>query len=531
MNRIKKIVSILLVGCFLVSLTGCALIDNINEMLTEESVGVGIENNPTTEVSNSISVGIIDFDTFNPLLTKSETVKESLEFVFEPLFDVNERMQPVPVLAESYTVSPDGRTININLRDNVLWHDGTAFTAYDVAYTIKQIRSGITNYTDALANIADYMATGDHSLQIVLNYVVPNFVSLLTFPIVKFQSAMTMNENYIPNGTGPYRYETELSTTKISFIAFDHYRNGKASINNVYVCTVPDLLKYESMFEASEIDLMTGETVDLSEYTPRGSATNNEYVTNKMTFIGYNFRNKTLWGADTRKGLTELIDKDDIVNSAIYSRGVACDLPINPSSIYYYDTNTKFKRDETMATNFLGNDGWGINEDGKYTRVVDGKKQVLGFDILTNADSHEKVTIANKIAEDFNDYGIGATVIALTYEEYTAKINAKDYDIMIGEIEIGANLDLTPLVSSADNYFSYRNTDLDMLAGQMGLTQDEEQLKMLFIQYGNTIMNDMPFSALFFRKGDVLSSSKIKTEIVPTVGRLYRNTETWRVTQ
>lgn len=531
MNRIKKIMSILLIGCFLVSLTGCTVVDRINEMLADETAGGGEDNITTAEVSNSISVGIIDFDTFNPLLTNSETVKESMEFVFEPLFDVNERMQPVPILADSYTVSPDGRTININLRENVLWHDGTVFTAYDVAYTIKQIRSGITSYTDSLANVADYMATGDSSLQIVLNYAVPNFVSLLTFPIVKYQSAMTVDEKYIPIGTGPFKYETELSTAKISLVAFDLYRNGKANINNVYVCAVPDLLKYESMFEASEIDLMTGETVDLSEYTPRGSATNNEYVTNKMTFIGYNLRNKALLGADTRKGLAELIDKEDIVNSAIYSRGIACDLPINPSSIYYYDTNTKFKRDITTATNYLGNDAWGINEDGKYIRWQNGEKQVLDFEILTNSDSSEKVTIAEKIAEDFEDYGIVATVVALPYEEYIARINAKNYDIMIGETEIDANLDLAPLVSSADNYFSYRNADLDMLATQMGMTRDEEQLKMLFIQYVDTIMNDMPFTALFFRTGDVMSSSKIKTEIVPTVGRLYRNTETWRVTQ
>lgn len=41
-----------------------------------------------TEVSNSISVGLLDFDTFNPLLTKSETVKECMEFVYEPLLNL-----------------------------------------------------------------------------------------------------------------------------------------------------------------------------------------------------------------------------------------------------------------------------------------------------------------------------------------------------------------------------------------------------------------------------------------------------------
>ena len=55
---------------------------------------------------------------------------------------------------------------------------------------------------------------------------------------------------------------------------------------------------------------------------------------------------------------------------------------------------------------------------------------------------------------------------------------------MIGEIEVSANNDLTPLVSSTDNYFSYTNPDLDMLIGQLGMTNDEEQQKALFRQYG-----------------------------------------------
>ena len=61
-------------------------------------------------------MGLLDFDTFNPLLTKSETVKECMEFVYEPLFELNEKMQAVPILAESYTVSPDGRTAQISTR-------------------------------------------------------------------------------------------------------------------------------------------------------------------------------------------------------------------------------------------------------------------------------------------------------------------------------------------------------------------------------------------------------------------------------
>lgn len=528
MNRIKGIITVFLTVCLAVSAAGCDIVDTIKREFTG-TVGEtnGTENVKT--VSNSISLGMIDFDTFNPLVTKSETVKECMQFVYEPLFELNEYLEAVPVLAEGYTVSADGRTVDITLKDNVLWHDGSAFTAYDAAYTIKQIRAGVTTYTGALANMADYTATGDHSLRIVLNYAVPNFAALLTFPIVQQRTDMRINASYVPVGTGAFRYETQLSTGKLSFIAFDNYHKGKAKINNMYLYTVPDIKKYESMFEANEIDLMTGETVDLSEYTPRGNAKNNEYITNKMTFLGYNLQNSLLGGTDTRSGLSELINKDGIVNSVIYSRGVACDVPINPSSVYYYDTNTKFQADEVLAAQRLGNDNWGMDDKGAYVRRAGGGKETLKLELLTNSDSAEKVSIANYIAEDFNGFGVSVTVTALPYEEYMARINAKNYDLMIGEMEISANLDLSSILSSTDNYFSYRNVNLDMLIGQMGMTSDSEQLKTLFVQYGETVRGDVPFTPLFFRKGNVLSGSKIKNQVVPAIGRFYRDVETWSV--
>ena len=103
MRRIKGLVAVLLAVCTVFSVTGCDTVERIKERISQETVDeekVADENK--TEVSNSISVGLLDFDTFNPLLTKSETVKECMEFVYEPLFELNEKMQAVPILAELY---------------------------------------------------------------------------------------------------------------------------------------------------------------------------------------------------------------------------------------------------------------------------------------------------------------------------------------------------------------------------------------------------------------------------------------------
>jgi peptide/nickel transport system substrate-binding protein len=42
-----------------------------------------------------------------------------------------------PVLAESWTVAPDSRSVSVKLRQGVTWHDGKPFTAEDVAWTVR----------------------------------------------------------------------------------------------------------------------------------------------------------------------------------------------------------------------------------------------------------------------------------------------------------------------------------------------------------------------------------------------------------
>lgn len=526
----KKLITYILASAVAVyALGGCTMADQIKQDYEETHTEVIEGETQQAEVSNDINIGIVDFDTLNPLLTGSPTMRESLEFIYEPLFDIDEYQRPVPVLAESYTVSPDGRTVEIQLRHGVTWQDGTAFTAADAAYTMKQIRSGVTQYTDNLANVVNYSGIDDDKLRITLGNAVPNFVTFLNFPIVKYQTDMSGKVNFIPVGTGPFGFNSQLGTGKVLFTAYEGYWGGRANIDSITVSVIPGADKYKSMFDASELDVITDSMLNLSEYTPRGSVTSNEYVTNRLTYMGFNTGNPLFAGASTRRAISKLVDKDSIVNSTLYSRCVAVDVPINPTSIFYYDTNTRFKKDELLAMSLLGDDGWGANANGDFTRMVSGEAQVLSFDILADSENSEECIVAEKIAAAVREFGIKCEVTALPYEEYKNKINSKKYDAVIEEILLTPNNDLSPLIASSGNSFGYVNPDLDTIASQLGLTTDEEEQKELYRQYGMGVTEDMPFIPLYFRKGYVLSSSKIKTELYPSVVRQYRNTALWSV--
>uniref|UniRef100_UPI0031E242B4 ABC transporter substrate-binding protein n=1 Tax=Paracidovorax wautersii TaxID=1177982 RepID=UPI0031E242B4 len=55
--------------------------------------------------------------------------------IYEGLLRYDEKLQPQPQLATSWTVSPDSKTYVFKLKPNVKWHDGKPFTADDVVFS------------------------------------------------------------------------------------------------------------------------------------------------------------------------------------------------------------------------------------------------------------------------------------------------------------------------------------------------------------------------------------------------------------
>lgn len=530
----KKIISYLAACSLIFSLCGCSgwdavkqrVMGNISETTDKPDESI---KSSSAEITNDISIGMYDFDTFNPLTTNSQTVREAMEFIYEPLFTLDTQQNVVPVLVKESSVSQDGRTIALTLRDDVKWHDGDIFNAYDAAYTIRQIKSGQTHYTQNLKNLADYSVTGDYSLSLTFNWSAPNLITLLTFPIVKYETNMQQGSSYNPIGTGAFKFDGKIGTDRYQMSAFDGYWNGRAKLDKVYIDTAPNREAYLKMYSTGQFDVATSDIIDLSSYTPKGSVLLNKYISNNITFIGCNNANEKLSSPATRRALSMLVDRDYIVSSIIYSRGEAVDVPINPSSWLYQGNKPQMSIDASQAYALLDEDGWKSEASGGFTRILNGTEQKLSLSILVNSDNAERVSIAKKIREDFNEYGVNASVEAIPYDQYTKRVESGQYELFIGSYKLDPTLDLTPLLSSSGNYFAYGNSQVDTIIGQMGMTTVEEDLKTLFTQFADILRNDMPFIPLYYASGCMLSSARIKAIANPCTAIAYNEVSKWAV--
>ncbi|MEO1519267.1 MAG: ABC transporter substrate-binding protein, partial [Cyanobacteria bacterium J06633_2] len=135
-----------------------------------------------------------------------------------------------PQLAtELPTISDDGLTYIIPLREGVTFHDGSEFNAEVMAYSIQRFMENGGRPAFLLAEkIESVEATGDYELTITLNSPFAAFTALLTFwgvtPIPPEQYEIAEG-SFQPDtfiGTGPYKL-TELTPETVRLDVFEDY--------------------------------------------------------------------------------------------------------------------------------------------------------------------------------------------------------------------------------------------------------------------------------------------------------------------
>jgi len=127
--------------------------------------------------------------------------------VFEALVFIEPTLQVRSSLATSWRVSSDGMTVTFSLRKGVKFHDGAAFTAKDVAFTIKRVQDPATasQYAPQVGAVKQVEIVDPYTVRLHLSAPTPALVTNLLFvPIVSEQSVGSIEKH--PVGTGPFKF-------------------------------------------------------------------------------------------------------------------------------------------------------------------------------------------------------------------------------------------------------------------------------------------------------------------------------------
>ncbi len=384
----------------------------------------------------------------NPLLSDPNPVdRELVSLLFDGLtrVDANGRIQPS--LAESWTVSEDGRTLQFTLRDDAFWHDGTAVTAGDVVFTytlLQQEDFPGSPTLQALWQSVTIHQIDEQTVEFVLAEPYSPFLEATTRGILPAHilagtpvSALLEHFfNQAPIGTGPWQVQPGQNWTTSNRLQLTpnpmDWREGTS---------IPTL---EFRFFPDETSLLTaltnGEVTAVSHVTPTmlpATAVLPDVrlftaVAPRYTELLFNQAdNATTSNLEVRQALAYALDRQVLVDTVLSGQGIPFEGPYLPSSWAYNPSQlTAYHYDPITATTRLDAAGWTLSEG---QTIRQNGETPLTIRLLT-VDAEPYLSLAAAIQEQWTAVHVN-TIISPT----TSLRNA----LATGQFD-AALLDITP---------------------------------------------------------------------------------------
>lgn len=189
--------------------------------------------------------------------------------VWETLVQLEADGTPVPLLAESWDISADGKTVTFAIRRGVKFHDGSDLSAADVVYSLQtNSESALSNTSGAFPTVESIEATDDFTVKVSLTAPSQRFMTRMAW-----RSGIIVPENFFEDndaafdvvGTGPYRFGEYRIDQDLTLSRFDDYWGDKPYFETVVQRFIPDETAAINALLAGELDMVAsviGEGID-----------------------------------------------------------------------------------------------------------------------------------------------------------------------------------------------------------------------------------------------------------------------------
>lgn len=263
--------------------------------------------------------------------------------ILETLTKVNGDGRVTPLLAESWSLSPDARTYTFKLRRGVRFQNGEPFNAAAVKYSFERAvaKDSVNKDKAVFANIASIDTPDEYTVVLTLKNSNPDLLFQLgqgTAIIVEPKSAATNNAQ--PVGTGPYRLENWNRGSSATLLRWDGYRNA----SNIKMRRAT--IRFISDPAAQVAALLSG---DVDAFPRVAAARSLEQFKRDKRFqiliggsrakviVAMNNKRKPLDDVRVRRAVAAAIDRQAVIDGAVDGFGVPIGSYYTPGAPGYVD--------------------------------------------------------------------------------------------------------------------------------------------------------------------------------------------------
>lgn len=348
--------------------------------------------------------------------------------VFSGLVAYDQNLDLVPDLAAALPqVSADGRTVTVDLRTDVRFHDGEPFTADDVVFTWKALAdpalaSPVYSAFDLADLVTSVTAVDADTVQFQLGRVDPAFVEKLYVGIVPEhvlagQDLKSTDFNRNPIGTGPYRMGERRPGERMVLEANPDYYGGKSAIKRIVYTFIPD--------ENARASALQQGAIDVARLPPRLAATFTDdprlhvvtIPSAAVDQVALPTGNPVLADPRVRRAIGLAFDREAAAAAVYAGNGRPAWSPILPTDPGYAPA-VETRVDRAAAAALLDEAGWRPGPDG--FRVQDGQRLAFTVMFLPNITTHRELALA--LRSDLAQVGVDVAVEGVDSNVYPTRL-------------------------------------------------------------------------------------------------------------
>lgn len=532
---------------FVILLSGCGI--NIDSIVPENpdttASGTAATSAPETDTgntpavvdaaqpNNTFGVGYVSEGIFDPMNTDYEMNSELSHLIYDSLFTVKDDGTVEKGICSECS-SSDGINYTIKITDGLKFHNGQSLTVKDVAYSLDRARdSGL--YSAKLKDITSVTYNTDTgTVNIILRAAVGSLPLLLDIPIIAKSPDIYEYSDYALLGSGRYYIDIEeLEETEYTYLQFYRewrdYGNENPALARIDLFTVTDKEDMLRRYFNSDIDILDLSSSINETIVLHGEAEIREKEGNEFFYLGFNTNKNTFYSADTRKGVSQIINREELTANTWDQKLYPADYPVHSSSLSYQYLTGGPWFDAAKGKTSLRSAG--LTSSG-YTLVL-----------LANSDSDLQVSTAEQLKNILNTAGVSVQLKLLNYNSYIQALYAGSYDIYIGETKLSDNCDLSSIISSGDLFASLYsrvtgtaqtpaavriNPEVSaILADIKKLNYEDDNYAEQLGNKMNELLGYMPVVPLFFDSESVYIKGSFVSGIEITRNDIFYNIDKW----
>ena len=414
--------------------------------------------------------------TFNPFNSKDNISSQMSSIMYDGLLTTNPVTgQPMPKLAKSYKIMPDGKTYIINLRKGIKWSDGKPITADDVVFTWRDIifaGMGDTSTRDSLiidGKLPTVKKLDNYTVEFVTPKPYAPFIMMLSASIAPkhyFEPAIKKGAKYFDTflstnvnpkdivTSGAFKLKEYVPAQRVVFEKNPNYYeiNKKGQklpyLDRVIYLIVGDLNNEVLKFEAKETDLISLQGSKVARYKSQESRSDfklynlgpdtgtmylslnlNDRKNEKGEYYVNPIKHKWFSDVNFRRAIDLAIDRKNMVLNIANGIGEPLFTPESLNSIYLNKNLKPYNKDLDKAKSLLKLSGFYTDKKG---RLFDKDGNRVEFNLYTNAGNTEREAIGVMVKQDLEDLGMKVNFKPIEFNSLVNKlVSTFDWEMVI----------------------------------------------------------------------------------------------------